>query len=142
MTTTKRGETRTMKLPVELTHDELFARGKQLAGVKDEHTTAMDKLDRATTAWKATKEGVQNEINETEERMRIIARGIRSGREERDVAVVDEPNYKLGTMATIRLDTGELVATRGLSEAERQRSLFKGEPAKDAKAKPEKSATA
>jgi hypothetical protein len=128
-----RGETRTMLLPVELTHDEVFARGKQLAAVKDEHTTAMDKLDRAAIAWKATKEGVQNEINETEERMRIIARAVRSGREDRDVEVVDEPNYKTGVMATIRLDTGELVASRGLTEAERQRSLFKAGDDKQAK---------
>ena len=128
-----RGETRTMRLPVELTHDEVFARGKQLAAVKDEHTTAMDRLDRATIAWKATKEGIQNDINETEERMRVIARVIRSAREDRDVEVVDEPNYKTGVMATIRLDTGELVASRGLTEAERQRSLFKAGDDKQAK---------
>jgi hypothetical protein len=121
------GETRTMKLPVALEDAEILARGKELARLKDEHTKANDELDQATTAWKSTKERIQGDIDDRDEQMRRVARVIRSGHEDRDVEVLDEPNYKTGVMATVRLDTGELVATRGLTEAERQRSLFKGE---------------
>ncbi len=121
------GETRTMRLPVALEKDEVLARGKELARLKDEHTKANDDLDQASTAWKATKEQIQGRIDDADEQMRRVARVIRSGHEDRDVEVIDEPNYKTGVMASVRLDTGELVGSRGLTEAERQRSLFKGE---------------
>ncbi len=130
-----KSETRTMQLPVLLTHDELFARGQELARVKDQHTKAADELETATIGWKTAKESFANRISEAEDRMRGLARVIQSQRELRDVEVTDEPDYKLGVMNTVRLDTGELVSSRGLSEAERQRSLFKPEKAgKGAKA--------
>lgn len=119
-------ETRTMRLPVELTKEEIFARGKELARTKDAHTAASAKLEQAKLAAKSAKEQINSEIKEAEEEMRRLARAIRSGREDRDVEILDKPDFKKGVMNIVRLDTGELVRTRGLTEAERQRSLFKG----------------
>jgi hypothetical protein len=132
MAKTRPAETRTVPLPVTLTKDEILARGKELARVKDEHTRAADELETAQLAWKTMKEGFANRISEAEDRMRQLARAINSGVETRDVEVCDEPEFKAGVMNTVRLDTGELVSSRGLTEAERQRSLFR--PEKGAKA--------
>jgi len=113
-----------MLLPVELTQDELLARGRELASVKDEHTQAQADLEAATEGWKDSKKAMQERIEDHESEMRRIARAIRSGREDRDVDVREEPDFETGIMRTVRADTGDLVQSRGLTEAERQRSLF------------------
>jgi hypothetical protein len=122
----ERGQIRTMVLPVELTKDEILARGEELAGVKHEHTTAQQELENASEAWKETKKGMEVRIDAHEHRMRRLSTVIRAGREERDVEVFDEFDFKSGTVFTKRADTEKVVASRGMTQPERQRSLFKG----------------
>jgi len=64
---------------------------------------------------------------------------VRNGREDREVEVNDEFDFKEGTVFTKRADNDEVVASRGMTEAERQRSLFKeksGKGEKPAEASP------
>lgn len=121
----ERGQVRTMRLPVELTRDEIFARGEQIARVKDDHTKAQNELDDATEAWKETKKGIELRVSTCELEMRELARVIRSGLEDRDVEVYDEIDFALQTVFTKRADSHKVVASRGMTAAERQRSLFK-----------------
>lgn len=135
----ERGQVRTMKLPVELTHDEIFARGEQLARIKDEHTKAQTELADGIEAWKETKKGMEVRVSTFEFQMRDVAKVVRSGREDRDVEVYDEFDFKQQTVFTKRVDTDHVVASRGMTQAERQRSLFKaeGKPEPKPEAQPE-----
>lgn len=126
----ERGQVRTMRLPVELTRDEIFARGEQIARVKDDHTKAQNELDDATEAWKETKKGIELRVSTCELEMRELARVIRSGLEDRDVEVYDEIDFALQTVFTKRTDSGKVVASRGMTGAERQRQLFKADASK------------
>jgi hypothetical protein len=49
------------------------------------------------------------------------------------VEVYDEFDFKEGTVFTKRADNDEVVASRGMTEAERQRSLFSGKNGKGEK---------
>jgi len=43
---------------------------------------------------------------------------------------MEEPDYEAGAVNTYRTDTNEIVATRGMTPEERQRSLFEQKSAK------------
>jgi hypothetical protein len=49
---------------------------------------------------------------------------VRTRSERREVTVFDRMDYKAGAVHTVREDTFEVVSTRGMSEADRQRGLF------------------
>ena len=51
-------------------------------------------------------------------------RAVAPRREERQVPVMEEPDYEAGAVNTYRTDTNVIVATRGMTPEERQRSLF------------------
>lgn len=117
-------ETRTMVLPVALTEPEVLARAKELTGLIQEHREATVRLENLAAAFKSAKATAEEEIADVLSSFRNLSTVIRNGREDREVEVMDTPDYKAGVMLTHRLDTHELVASRGLTEAERQRSLF------------------
>jgi hypothetical protein len=70
------------------------------------------------------------EIADARAKVRGLARVVRERREERDVPVMEDADYEKGAMNTYRTDTSEVVATRGLTHEERQRSLFDQRKAK------------
>ena len=56
--------------------------------------------------------------------MRWLATIVRERREDRAVPIMEQPDYEAGAVNTYRTDTNEIVATRGMTPEERQRSLF------------------
>jgi hypothetical protein len=115
---------RTMFLPVELSAPEVLARAKHLSALVAEQREARERLDAHTKAAKSAKEGLEGEIEGLASRIAELATVVRNSREDREVEVYDSPDFVAGTMLTKRNDTGELVGSRGLTEAERQRNLF------------------
>lgn len=119
-----RARIRLTLLPVELNRDEVIARAKVMSGLVAEQRTTKVRLEIHTKAAKSTKEQLEGEIEALASRIGELATAVRNGREDREVEVYDAPDFKNGTMLTLRADTDELVSSRGMTEAERQRSLF------------------
>lgn len=115
---------RTMPLPVQLTKPELDVRAQELASAEGVLDEAETRLDRWTEAAKETKKGIENEISDARDDVRRLALIVREGREKRDVQVVDESDFEAAVVRTVRVDTGAIVATRGMTPEERQRGLF------------------
>ena len=120
----KRGELRTMPLPVKLTEEELRARSKRLSAEVKECEREEQVLEDTIEAAKEARKAQENKIAALRAVLRATAEVVQSGRETRDVEVRDEMDWKASTVLTRRTDTDELVASRGMSEAERQRCLF------------------
>jgi len=119
----------TRMLPVELTQEEMLARGRELAAVSGQLGAAHADLDTQSEDWKETKKALQNAIEHLEQELRDLAQIVRSGAEDRSVECYQTRNEATGTMEVRRVDTGELVSTRQLSEDEKQATLpFDGPP--------------
>jgi hypothetical protein len=120
----EKGETRTIRLPVELTTVELVARAKSISRTIEEKRTLSDRLDEHVETSKAHTKSLESQIEALDGVIADIARCVRTGREDRDVQVFDE--FEGDVVLTKRVDTNEVVSSRGMTEAERQRDLFKG----------------
>lgn len=135
-------KTRTLSLPVKLDEAAVMVRAKEMANVSKQRTDKAHQLDAYVKESKATKDTLQSELNALDAQSTLLGTVVRTASEYREVEVLDEIDAKKLVMNTVRLDTGEIIGTRGLTEAERQRSLFeqrKGGDAADAAA-PEKKA--
>lgn len=119
-----RSNVRTMLLPVTLSAAEVMVRAKELAGTIKELSETQDRLEAHTEAAKTTKRGIEDEIDVLSKQCRMTGRVVSSGREDRDVEVYDELDYGKASVYTKRADTEEIVGTRGMTEHERQRSLW------------------
>ena len=101
----------TMKLPVKMTDDEVKARAHEAAELVLELDLAKaDEADRKK-AWKAA--------HESKERyLRDLSESVRTRTEQRLVEVDEVPCVGRATMEVYRRDTGELVLSRPMTEAE------------------------
>lgn len=115
---------RTMPLPVKLTVAELALRAQELASAEHVLGDAEKRLDQFVEAAKGTKKGLETEISDARFEVHNLARTVRDRAEERAVPIMEEPDYEAGAVNTYRTDTNEIVATRGMTAEERQRSLF------------------
>jgi hypothetical protein len=122
---TEAGELRMQLLPVKLTEAEVAIRAQELAAAEGRLSEAEKRLERHITAAKAAREGITEEIQDERSAVRHLAEIVRARREDRDVPVVEEQDFDAGAVHTVRTDTGEVVATRGMTPDERQRSLFR-----------------
>lgn len=99
-----------------LTDAEMLDRGRQLAESLQDIREEEDRQATAKKEMKDTLESLQKEAD----RLSAI---VRDGREDRTVAVrIDHDEARLMVHKT-RLDTGELIASRAMTEEERQRAL-------------------
>lgn len=126
----EQAEVRTMDLPVKLTPAELALRAQELASAEHVLGDAELRLDQFVEAAKGTKKGIETEIADARGDVRKLARVVRDRSEERAVPIMEEPDYEAGAVNTFRTDTSEIVATRGMTAEERQRSLFEEKRAK------------
>lgn len=117
-------EVRTMPLPVKLTDAELAIRAQELATSEQTLADAELRLEQLVESAKAGKKSVENEIADARAKVGRLARVVRDRKEDRDVPIMEEPDYEKGAVNTYRTDTHEIVATRGMTEGERQQSLF------------------
>jgi hypothetical protein len=120
----EQAEVRTMMLPVKLTAPELSLRAQELATHEAVMGDAEERLDRFVEAAKGTKKDIETEITDARAEVRRLARIVRDRSEDRAVPIMEEPDYEAGAVNTYRTDTNEIVATRGLTPEEHQRSLF------------------
>ena len=132
----EQGEVRTMSLPVKLNPAELSLRAQELASAEHVMGDAEQRLDQFVEAAKGTKKGIETEIADARGEVRRLARVVRDRSEERQVPIMEEPDYEAGAVNTYRTDSNEIVATRGMTAEERQRSLFDEERKKRAAKKP------
>jgi hypothetical protein len=117
-------EIRTMRLPVKLSEPEVALRAQELASAESVLGDAEKRLEQFVEAAKGTKKGIETEITDARSLVGSLARVVRERKEDREVPVMEDADYEKGAMNTYRTDTNEIVATRGLTHEERQRSLF------------------
>jgi hypothetical protein len=117
-------EVRTMSLPVKLTEPEMSLRAQELATSEAVLGDAESRLEQFVEAAKGTKKQIETEIAGSRYEVSRLARIVRDRKEDRAVPIMEEPDYEAGAVNTYRTDTNEIVATRGMTAEERQRSLF------------------
>jgi hypothetical protein len=115
---------RTMSLPVKLTEGELSLRAQELASSESVLSEAEVRLEQFIEDAKSTKKVIESEISGARHSVGRLARIVLDRKEHREVPIMEEPDYEAGAVNTIRTDTNEVVATRGMTAEERQRSLF------------------
>ena len=121
---------RTIQLPVKLTEPEMALRSQEMATSENVLGDAEQRLNDFTEAAKGTKKQIETEIADARGEVRRLARIVRDRKEDRAVPIMEEPDYEAGAVNTYRTDTNEIVATRGMTPEERQRSLFEQKSAK------------
>lgn len=120
----EKAEVRTMTLPVKLTPAELSLRAQELASHEAVLGDAETRLTQFVEAAKGTKKGIEGEVSQARFTVSKLARIVRDRQEYRDVPILEVSDYEAGAVNTFRTDTNDIVATRGLTPEERQRSLF------------------
>ena len=106
-------ETRFLKVP--LSPDEVRARGEQLANI-------LKSIDDTEATQKAEKERMKDAMNALTGQCHRLASIVRDGVEERAVEVEMRVDLGLRLVEEIRLDTGEVVSTRGVTEDDKVRA--------------------
>lgn len=114
----------TRQLYVPLTPEEVTLRSQELATAERLLGEAEAEENTRAEEWKARKKALETETADRRARLSIVGRVVREKRELRAVEIVESPNHATKTVDTVRMDTGEIVETRGMTESEMQRSLF------------------
>lgn len=113
------------KHPVKLSEVERLTFADKLASIEDE-----------LTSFEAEAEGVKKSLKAREATILAhrseLAGIVRSRSELRDVEITMVANYTAGTLSKVRKDTGETVASRRLTDGERQEGFPEFEPEKKA----------
>lgn len=104
-------------LPVRLTKSELLERGNSLALAREHYTRQRGEAKAAAAVAKADLEEIEGEVDR-------LAGIVRAKAEPRPVETRVVRDYERGVVDTVRLDTGELVRTRAMTEQERQIRIF------------------
>lgn len=99
-----------------LTEDEQRERGQQLA----ESVKAVSDLERDQKDVKASMKEAMEDAEAERERLALI---VRDGKEPRTVPVRLDYDDQRGMVHKTRLDTGELIGTRPMTDEEKQRAL-------------------
>src|SRR5262245_35090842 len=107
----------TRKLPCLLTDEDLLDRGKQLANAEHDYGLVEAELKEAKADFK-------DQLDAIEERISELTTAIRDRVETRDVECSINNNFGTLQKEVIRSDTGEIVETYTMTEAERQGSLL------------------
>lgn len=110
-------ELRTENLRCELTDDEIRERADGAALKAHER-------DRLEDARSVQNKAMKADIDDLDVWIRQLLGEVRTRSIYRDVEVTDSADFKSGTMRTLRLDTGEIVRERALTEEEKQGKLF------------------
>lgn len=112
----KISKTTTKSLPVRLSQDELRERGDTLASVIQDLNTEQKRQTDQKAQMKA-------KLSELEARQTQLAITISRREEDREVMVDTWYDYERGTVSEVRRDTGEEIASRRMTDDEKQRPL-------------------
>lgn len=104
------------KLAVALKPGELADRAQRAAHLIQDHDAKAEEFKSLAKTNKVALDRIATE-------MREMSRVVREGKEYRDVVCERIYNWTDGSVKDVRQDTGEVIAERGMSEAERQKSL-------------------
>ncbi len=106
----------TRQLPVTITQDQFNTRSKELADELQAKADDEQNQRHVKAAWK-------NMLEAHDVRISTLRRIIKTGQETRDVECQDTKNLTEKIMETIRIDNGERVEYRALTEGELQREM-------------------
>lgn len=123
----------TRSLPVTLVEGELVERARESARLAEEIADKKSSLKSYTSLAKG-------EIEDLENRKRTLESEIRHGKVLRPVECERRFLYRVGKVQDVRLDTGDVISDRAMTDEERQLELkVKGEekPANEAEPIPE-----
>ena len=114
------------ELPTKLSQEELVAKGRELAATLDELRAEEDAQSVIRQEAKARATEISGRVD--------ALRGLVLAQEERrTVTVEDWAHHDEGVVRSIRLDTGEEVHSRAMTDEERQMPIdFVGPPPKPA----------
>jgi len=107
----------TWNLPVALTAAELEERASELAKIIDERAQYESELKEISSNQRAR-------IKTAAAKIERLGRIVRERKEMREVEVQEARDKKARTITTIRLDTGEPVGTRPMTDEDAQGALF------------------
>jgi hypothetical protein len=105
---------RTRRLDCKLTDEEIAKTARKMAALELE-------IENTEGHKKAAVKEYADELKEMRARAREYARGVREGVIKRSVEIREEVHNLL--MVTVRLDTGETIESRNLTEEERQQAF-------------------
>lgn len=100
-------------LACKLTEEELRDRGQKLAATRLE-------IDRLTVEVKVVASEFKDQLKGLGQESRRLAKAVKAGSEDRDVKCEQVLDFVDGTYSVQRLDTGECMDTRPLTDGERQ----------------------
>jgi len=127
----KRVETR--RLLCTLAPEELQRAGARLAEVCED-------ISNEETSQKKVKSQLKAKLEGLKEKREDLATTVRRRADYKDVPVEVWFDYRTATVEEVRTDTGEVLATRAMSDGERQTKLFDddgdGEPGESGQAEP------
>jgi hypothetical protein len=103
-------------LPVELTPDELHFRSMRLA-------EATKKIDEVQEKRRSQNQAFYRELKDLTAERRVLTEVVTTGTEVREVKCEERKNYGACRIEVVRLDTGEIVDTIPMREADRQLDL-------------------
>jgi hypothetical protein len=113
-------------LPCKLTPEEKMQRVEQFA-------IESERMAQVEIEHRRAKQEFKDKILEHGHAINGLSAAIRSGQELRPVDCEEVPDYQRGMWDLLRLDTGEFVESRGMSDAERQRDIRELEGSIDGK---------
>lgn len=103
-------------LTCNLTPEEHRERGRQLA-------EALEAVDKETVDQKAEKEAMKDRLEHLQAECDRLGKIVREEKEDRSVNVRIDYSDADGMVYKYRLDTGEMFASRKMTDDERQRAL-------------------
>lgn len=103
-------------LPCELTNNELLERGNEMAHVEQDIAAEEKKQKSLKTELKARMDTLISQRSD-------LANRIANRQELRDIRVRIEIDYNAGKWMKTRLDTGQVIKSREITEDERQLNL-------------------
>ncbi len=104
------------KLQANLKPSEVTDRAQRAAHLVQDHDAKVETFKEQAAENKHALKRIGAELREVSEE-------VRSGKTWRDVACERIYNWTDGSVKDVRMDTGEAIAERAMSEAERQKSL-------------------
>lgn len=104
---------KTRILPVRLTREEREIRSTQLADT-------ISKRDQVDGEKKSAMAGYKTKLDDLNAEIRKLSGAVRTGFEQRDVEIEERPTSDF-MINVYRVDTGELVDTRSMTDSEREK---------------------
>lgn len=103
-------------LPVDLTDEEVQAKGRKAAKLQDECEAIESRL-------KSQGKELRDDLKGKRGALRALLHDVSNGTEDRDVACWEQMDYARGEVRVIRADSGKTVEARTMSPEERQEDL-------------------